>query len=52
MAITNKQFEIEDDMRVLRRAEEVRSNPSRLKAAQQAAKKEVKELTKVVKGKR
>lgn len=48
----DKQFQAEDDMRTLRRAEEAKASPGRMKAAQKEAKKEVKELTKVVKGKK
>lgn len=46
----DKQFQAEDDMRTLRRAEEVKASPTRMKAAQQEAKKEVQALTKVSKG--
>lgn len=48
----DKQFQAEDDMRTLRRAEEVKASPTRMKAARSEAKKEVKTLTKVAKGKK
>ncbi len=48
----DKQFQTESDVRALRQAEEVKASPTRMKAAQKEAKKEVKELTKVAKGKR
>lgn len=40
----DKQWQIEDDMRTLVRAEEIRKDPKRLKAAQQMAKKRAEEL--------
>ena len=37
-------WQAEDDMRTLARAEEIRRNPKRLKAAQAIAKEKIKEL--------
>lgn len=41
---SDKEWQIEDDMRTLVRAEEIRKDPKRLKAAQQLAKKRAEEL--------
>lgn len=41
---SDKQWQIEDDMRTLVRAEAIRKDPKRLKAAQQMAKKRAEEL--------
>ncbi len=49
---SDKQLQAEDDMQTLRRAEEVKASPTRMKAARNEAQKEVKELTKVAKGKK
>lgn len=40
----DKEWQAEDDMRTLVRAEEIRKDPKRLKAAQQLAKKRAEEL--------
>ncbi|MFZ7319684.1 hypothetical protein ACLS0R_11590 [Comamonas jiangduensis] len=41
---SDKEWQIEDDMRTLVRAAEIRKDPKRLKAAQQMAKKRAEEL--------
>ncbi len=41
----DKKFQAEDDLRTLRRAKEVQDSPTRLKAAEAMAEKEIKILT-------
>lgn len=43
----DKQFEAEDDLRTLRRAEEIKARPGRVTAARRIAKKEMEALKKV-----
>jgi len=47
-----KQFEAEQDLRALREAEDVRSSPSRMKAAKRIASKEMNVLQKLTQKKR
>ena len=47
-----KQFEAEQDLRALREAENVRSSPSRMKAAKRIASKEMNVLQKLTQKKR
>lgn len=43
----DKKFQAEDDLRTLRRAKEVQDSPTRLKAAEAMAEKEIKILNEV-----
>lgn len=47
-----KRYRAEDDLRTLRRAEEVRSDPGRVRMAQRVAREEVKVLSRVAGKKR
>lgn len=46
---TDKQWQIEDDARMLKRAQEVRNDPARMKAAQEYCAKEIDALKQISK---
>lgn len=49
MSVEDKKYRAEDDLRTLRRAEEIRADPQRVKYAKQTAVQEMKALAKVAK---
>lgn len=48
MSAQEKKWQAEDDLRVMQRAEQIKSDPTRMKAAQREANSQVKALQKVV----
>lgn len=48
ISVQEKEWQIEDDLRALQRAEEIKRDPKRLAAAKAMAKKKLKEMSSVV----